>query len=118
MLVTGANDAPRGVAMAVQKRDIIVIGTSAGGLEALDALIGQLPANLAASLFIVQHMAPESTGDALLHRLNQHNALRCKLASNGESFQRGSIYIAPPDNHLLVKKRTLLVTKGARENRN
>jgi two-component system chemotaxis response regulator CheB len=63
-------------------------------------------------------MAPEGTGDALLNRLNGHKALSCKLASDGESFKRGRIYIAPPDNHLLVKKSTVLVTKGARENRN
>jgi two-component system chemotaxis response regulator CheB len=98
-------------------RDIIVIGTSAGGLEALDALIGQLPADLPASVFIIQHMAPENTGSALLHRLSRHKALRCKIANNGEAFKQGWIYIAPPDNHLLVKKDTVLVTKGARENR-
>jgi two-component system, chemotaxis family, protein-glutamate methylesterase/glutaminase len=104
--------------MPARKRNIIVIGTSAGGLEALDALIGQLPADLSATIFIVQHMAPEMTGDGLLNRLNQHEALSCKLASNGESFKRGRIYIAPPDSHLLLKKSTVLVTKGARENRN
>lgn len=104
--------------MPSRKRDIIVIGTSAGGLEALDALIGQLPADLSATIFIVQHMAPEMTGDGLLNRLNQHKAFGCKLASNGESFKRGRIYIAPPDSHLLLKKSTVLVTKGARENRN
>jgi two-component system, chemotaxis family, protein-glutamate methylesterase/glutaminase len=95
---------------------IIVIGTSAGGLEALDEVIGQLPAGLQASIFIVQHMAAEATGDALLHRLGSHS-LKCKLASDGESFKNGNVYIAPADYHLLVKKKRLLVTKGARENR-
>ncbi len=103
--------------MASKGRDIIVIGTSAGGLEALDALIGQLPSDLPASIFIVQHMAPENTGGALLHRLSRHRAFGCKLAKDGESFKLGRIYIAPPDNHLLVKKNKVLVTKGARENR-
>src|SRR5687767_14213167 len=103
--------------MASKGRNIVVIGTSAGGLEALDALIGQLPADLPASIFIVQHMAPQSTGEALLHRLSRHKVFDCKLAKDGESFKRGRIYIAPPDNHLLVKKKELLVTKGARENR-
>ena len=103
--------------MASKGRNIIVIGTSAGGLEALDALIGQLPTDLPASIFIVQHMAPENTGGALLHRLSRHRAFGCKLAKDGESFKPGRIYIAPPDNHLLVKKDKVLVTKGARENR-
>jgi two-component system chemotaxis response regulator CheB len=98
-------------------RTIVVIGTSAGGLEALDALIGQLPTDLRASIFIVQHMSPENNGGALLHRLSRHKGFGCKLAKDGESFRPGRIYIAPPDNHLLVKKDKVLVTKGARENR-
>lgn len=98
-------------------RNIIVIGTSAGGLEALDDLIGQLPTDLPASIFVVQHMAPENTGEALIHRLNKHKAFDCKLATDGASFKPGRIYIAPPDTHLLVKKTKVMVTKGARENR-
>lgn len=98
-------------------RNIVVVGTSAGGLEALDGLIGELPTDLPASIFIVQHMAPENTAEALLHRLGRYKAFRCKLASDGETFGSGRIYIAPPDFHMLVKKSTLLVTKGARENR-
>lgn len=98
-------------------RHIVVIGTSAGGLEALDEVIGQLSAGLPASIFIVQHMAAEATGEALLQRLGRHTSFRCKLASDGESFETGRIYLAPVNFHLLVKKSTLLVTKGARENR-
>src|ERR1041385_6923725 len=104
--------------MTSKGHDIIVIGTSAGGLGALDTLIGQLPTDLPASIFIVQHMAAENTGEALLHRLGRHRAFDCRLAKDGESYKQGRIYIAPPNNHLLVKKTKLLVTKGARENRN
>lgn len=103
--------------MSGKGRNIIVIGTSAGGLEALDELIGELPSDLPASIFIVQHMAPENTAEALLHRLNRHKAFHPKLASDGETFKSGRLYIAPPDYHLLIRKKTLLVTKGARENR-
>jgi len=98
-------------------RNIVVIGTSAGGLEVLDGIIGQLPTDFPASIFIVQHMAPENTGVALMHRLGRHKAFGCKIAEDGESFRPGRIYIAPADFHMLVKKTTLLVTKGARENR-
>jgi two-component system, chemotaxis family, protein-glutamate methylesterase/glutaminase len=103
--------------MRSKGRNIIVIGTSAGGLDVLDNLIGQLPTDLPASIFIVQHMAPEDTGAALIYRLSRHRTFHCRLAKNGEPFKPGRIYIAPPDNHLLVKKNKLLVTKGARENR-
>ena len=96
---------------------IIVIGTSAGGMQALDALTAQLHVEIPAPIFIVQHMAPEGTGDALLRRLSKNSALQVQLATDGEGFEQGRIYIAPPDNHLLLKKGKILVTKGARENR-
>jgi len=86
-------------------------------LDVLDVLLGRLPADLPASLFIVHHMAPEGTGEALLNRLGRHVSFRCKMAEKGESFERGRVYIAPADSHLLVKETTVLVTKGARENR-
>jgi len=76
--------------------DIIVVGTSAGGLEALDSLVGQLPTDLAATMFIVQHMAPANSGDALIRRLGRHRAFDVKLAAEGERFKPGRIYIAPP----------------------
>jgi two-component system chemotaxis response regulator CheB len=90
--------------MATKGRNIVVVGTSAGGLEALDQLVSQLPTDLPASIFIVQHMAPQNNGAALLHRLDRNKAFHCKLAEDGESFQPGRIYIAPADHHLLVKK--------------
>lgn len=100
-----------------KNRHIVVIGTSAGGVQALDALISQLSPHLPASIFIVQHMDPENTGRALVKRLCQYKAFGCRLAKNGEVIKPGQIYIAPPDNHLLLKKHVVLVTKGARENR-
>src|SRR5436305_12982230 len=103
--------------MASKGRDIVVIGTSAGGLQALDTLIGQLSTDLPASIFIVQHMSPENTGFALLHRLAKYKSFRCALAVDGEKFKRGRVYISPSDNHLLIKADHVLVTKGARENR-
>lgn len=102
--------------MPTKRRDIIVIGTSAGGLEALDQLIGQLPTDLPASILIVQHMDPGNSGEPLLRRLGRHQAFHPKLARNGERLKPRQIYIAPPDNHLLIKKGKMLVTKGAAEN--
>jgi two-component system, chemotaxis family, protein-glutamate methylesterase/glutaminase len=98
-------------------RNIIVVGTSAGGLEALDELIGQLPKDLGASLLIVQHMAPPNSGEALMRRLSRHKLFAVKLAKDGERVKPGRIYIAPPDHHLLLKTDKVLVRKGARENR-
>jgi two-component system, chemotaxis family, protein-glutamate methylesterase/glutaminase len=104
--------------MANLGRDIVVVGTSAGGLEALETLVRHLPADFNASLFIVQHIPPQGSAEALLSRLQKKTALRCKLADDQERFLPRTIYVARPDFHLLLKKaHTLLVTKGARENR-
>ena len=93
--------------------------TSAGGLEALDALIGQLPTDLAASMFIVQHMAPHNSGEALHAPPEPPQGLsRPKLAEGrGALSSRDESTSRPPDSHLLLKADTMLVRKGARENR-
>jgi two-component system chemotaxis response regulator CheB len=103
--------------MPAHGRNVIVIGTSAGGMRVLDDLIGQLPADIPATIFIVQHMVAEANGKALLHQLRKHTSFGCKLAEDGEAFKVGRVYIAPPDFHMLVKGKEILVTKGARENR-
>ena len=103
--------------MPPTRRNIVVLGTSAGGLEALDQLVCQLPTDLPASIFIVQHMAAHNSGDPLLRRLSRHKAFQPKLAEDGDRFKPGRIYIAPPDRHLLIKHANMLVTKGAPENR-
>jgi two-component system, chemotaxis family, protein-glutamate methylesterase/glutaminase len=87
--------------MGSKGRNIIVVGTGAGGLEALDQLIGRLPTDLPASIFIVQHMDPHNSGEPLLRRLSRHQAFHPKLAED----KPGHIYIAPPDNHLLAQEK-------------
>jgi len=107
----------KGSELRPKGRDLIVIGTSAGGLEALDQLIAQLPTDLPASIVIVQHMDLGNSGEPLLRRLGRHRAFHPKLARDGERLKPRQIFIAPPDNHLLIKKGKMLVTKGAAENR-
>lgn len=97
---------------------IVVVGTSAGGMKALIALIEQLPKNFPAPLLIVQHISSDTTGNALLNELNKIGQLKCIHAKQGEQIKAGRIYLAPSDNHLMVEKNgSLLVTKGAQENR-
>ena len=95
---------------------LIVIGTSAGGMQALIRLVAQLPASLPAAVLVVQHLAPDFTGESLVARLATHTDLRCQLAADGQPLEAGHLYLAPPDRHLLVKDGRLLVTKGPREN--
>jgi two-component system chemotaxis response regulator CheB len=102
--------------MPSKGRNIIVVGTSAGGVDAVDRLVAQLPGDLPASIFVVQHMAPHDSGAALLRRLSRHTAFVASLAEDGDRFEPAHIYIAPPDRHLLLKTDRMLVTRGAHEN--
>ena len=77
--------------MANKGHHIVVIGTSAGGLEAVDEVIGGLPSHVPASFFIVQHMAPQNTGIALLRRLSRHEGFSCRIVNDGETFKPGTI---------------------------
>ena len=101
------------------KRDVIVVGTSAGGLEALKSLVGQLPADLGAAVFIVWHV-PADQPSLLPQILSRYSALPVAHATDGEAFEPARIYVAPPDRHLVLEPdRTgyVRVTHGPRENR-
>jgi two-component system chemotaxis response regulator CheB len=96
--------------------DIIVIGTSAGGLKALGAIVGALPADIDAVLFIVQHLAADKPS-ILPQILADVGSLPASHPSDGEPIQTGRIYIAPPDHHLLVNQGSMRVVRGPQENR-
>lgn len=97
--------------------DLIVVGASAGGVEALMTLVRSLPADLAAAICIVVHMPPDSP--SLLPRLlTRAGALPAHRAEHGQRLTPGQIAIAPPDYHLIVRPGHLELSHGPRENRN
>ena len=82
-------------------RDIIVVGASAGGVEAVVQVVGALPADLPAAVFVVIHTSP--VGSGLLPKiLNRVGKLRAEYATNRRKIEHGKIYVAPPDHHLMV----------------
>jgi chemotaxis response regulator CheB len=97
-------------------RDIIVIGTSAGGVSALQTLCAGLPGNLAASIFVVQHLSPTSKS-VLPWLLSRAGELPAFHPIDGEPIRPGHIHVAPPDHHLLVKPGHVLIRRGPKENR-
>jgi two-component system chemotaxis response regulator CheB len=97
-------------------RDIIVIGASAGGVEALMELV-RLPPDLPAAVFVVLHL-PAGSMSVLPSILNRAGTLPGVHPQEGQAIQPGRIYVAPPDFHLLVKNGTVRLTRGPRENRN
>ncbi|MBW8687068.1 chemotaxis protein CheB [Chitinophaga rhizophila] len=100
----------------MDKRNIIVIGASAGGFDAIKRIVADLPADLAASIFVVWHMSANTTG-ILPHVLNMLGTLPATQALDGELISENHIYVAPPDRHLLLENGYIRVTRGPKENR-
>jgi two-component system chemotaxis response regulator CheB len=96
-------------------RDIIVVGASAGGVEALATLARGLPADFPAAVFMVLHVPPHGTS-VLPKIISRAGPLPATHAWDGEPIQPGRIYVAPPDRHMLLKLGHVRVARGPTEN--
>jgi two-component system, chemotaxis family, protein-glutamate methylesterase/glutaminase len=97
------------------RRDIVVVGASAGGVEAVSYLIENLN-GLNAALFIVVHTGPGGPG-LLAELLNRFGTLPAFNAENGLRIQSGRVYVAPPDHHLMLERDHMRLIRGPLENR-
>lgn len=98
-------------------KNIVVIGASAGGMQAIVKLIRQFDAGFPAAILVVNHMAMSSAAEPLLNELRKVSSLPCKIASDQEKILAGQVYLAQPDHHLMISGDRVAITKGARENR-
>ncbi|MEV6300371.1 chemotaxis protein CheB [Actinoplanes sp. NPDC051861] len=96
-------------------RDLVAVGASAGGVEALRALAAGLPTDYPGSILVVLHVPP-SAPSALPHILRRSGSLPAGAAEDGEPLAAGRIYVAPADHHLLVLDGRLRLTRGPSEN--
>jgi two-component system chemotaxis response regulator CheB len=95
--------------------DIIVIGASAGGVEALQRLVRHLPSDLPAAVLVVLHLPPGSAS-ALPEILSRAGPLPATHPRHDERIRRSRIYVAPPDRHLVVADGRVHLAVGPREN--
>jgi len=95
------------------KRNIIVIGASAGGVDALCQLVKGLPKELDATVFVVMHVGAESILPGILNRCG---TLKAIPAENDSKYGRGRIYIAPFNYHLMIKDSMTVLSRGPRAN--
>jgi two-component system chemotaxis response regulator CheB len=100
----------------VATKDIIVVGASVGGIEALRTIAGGLPKEFPASVFVVLHVAPQSPG-ILAEILDRAGMIPAANASDRERIKPGRIYVAPPDQHLIIEPNRVRLTRGPKENR-
>jgi two-component system chemotaxis response regulator CheB len=95
--------------------DLIVVGASAGGVEALHALVAGLPSDLPAAVCVVLHV-PAAGTSMLPQILGRAGRLPAQHARDGELLRHGHVYVAPPDSHLVVERARLRLMAGPREN--
>src|SRR5688572_27235361 len=96
--------------------DIIVIGGSSGGMNAILGLVSQLPADFPAALFVVMHTAPDGPG-YLPQIIDRATPLTARTANDPDDIKHSTIYVPPPDHHLLIKEGFVRTIRGPRENR-
>lgn len=96
---------------------VVVVGASAGGMNALSEFVVQLKPGMDAAVFIVMHLSRASVSDFLLHRLQPLTTFRCEIATEGAPINQDHIYIAASNCHLLVKKDSIILGRGPEENR-
>ena len=97
-------------------RDIVVIGGSAGALVPLRSIVSSFPEDLPATVFVVLHLAPDAPS-FIPQILNRNGGLTARHPEDGERIEKGVVYVARPDFHLLVEDGRIRLSRGPRENR-
>ena len=92
---------------------LVVVGASAGGVQALRALAAELPADFPCALLVVLHVGAHPS--ILPRLLSRSGALSATHAVDGEPYRPGHIHVAPPDHHLLVDGARLRLARGPKE---
>ncbi len=95
-------------------RDIVAVGGSAGSLEALKLIVQSLPSNFPGTLFVVMHL-PARGKSIMPELLTRFASLPVVMAVVDQRFERGKIYVAPPDHHLVVANEHLHLTRSPKE---
>jgi two-component system chemotaxis response regulator CheB len=95
------NTKPTTPELAISSFDLVAIAASASGLDAINAVLASLPSMFPATIVVVQHLDPRHRS-LMAEILTRNTTLRVKQADDGETMLPGTVYIAPPDRHLLV----------------
>ena len=96
---------------------IVVIGASAGGLQAVTEVLAQLTTKMDIAVFVVLHVAQNAMGDLLVQRIQKQTAFTCKIAVHNEEIKTQHVYMAVADSHLVIKEGKMVLGDGPQENR-
>jgi two-component system chemotaxis response regulator CheB len=99
---------------ALRRRDFVVIGASAGGIEALQAVLSKLPPRLDAAVLVALHRHPTAPS-SLADLLARCSALPLEEGKDGQRIRRRTVYLAPQDRHMRVTANTLLIDRDPKQ---
>jgi len=91
-------------------KDLVTIGASWGGLDVLREVLSELPADLPAAIVVAQHRSAESHPTAYRDLLGAVTRLRVREANDKDALEEGTVFVAPPDYHLLVERHSLALS--------
>lgn len=97
-------------------KNIIVVGASAGGMNAVSRFLASLKQDVNASIFVVIHLSGNSMAEVIVDHLQKFSEFPCKIPKDNEMIADKTVYLAPPDRHLLITKGIIKVQRGAYEN--
>lgn len=98
----------------MKNRDVVVVGASAGGVEALRELVAGFPASFPAAILVVLHMS-ENAPSVLPEILSRASRLPAEHPRHGERIRPGRIYVAPPGHHMVLDETRIRLSKGPKE---
>jgi len=96
------------------KRRVVVIGSSAGGIDALRKFFSSFPHDTSASFLVVQHLSPHSASE-LDRILQKCTRMHVAFAQDGQRLMPNTVYLAPQDRHLMIEGNQVRVTRGPKE---
>jgi two-component system chemotaxis response regulator CheB len=96
------------------RRDVIVIGASAGGFEALSLLLSRLPAGFPAMMAITLHRSPHGPS-GLAPMLGRKARIAVVEPASGDRLERGHVYLAPPDLHMTFRPHSVWLNRGPKQ---
>lgn len=100
-----------------QVKNLIVIGASAGGIRAILKVIEGLPQAIDAAVMIVLHVSRKSSADNIVEIFQRSTPIKCVVAVDKMKIETGKIYLAPPENHLLISDGIMRLNQGPEENK-
>jgi two-component system chemotaxis response regulator CheB len=108
---------PQSESAEAARPSFVVIGTSAGGMNALTQIVKELPADFPGAVLVVVHVTPQSNLDWAVKQLTGAGPLPVKVAKDEERIRQGVVYLAPAGTHLLVDGERVRLGEGPLEQR-